>query len=184
MTQRRRSVRVRERTYAEPGLYFVTACTHGRQRLFGHVASGVMVVSDIGRIARGEWVRTPDLRPYVSLDAFVVMPDHVHLLFGIRPHDGNAPKPTVGATRRVALTEHRGSGPAPGSVGAIIGQYKSTVTRRILREMGPPEAPVWQRSFHDRIVRSEREAEALRRYIHENPERWTGGFDRSDGHRV
>ena len=161
----------------------MTVCTYRRQRLFGRVASGAMVLSDLGHIARDEWTRTPEVRPYVVPDAFVVMPDHVHLLFGIRPHEGNA-RPTVGATRQVAPTEHRASGPAPGSVGAIIGQYKSTVTRRILREVGPPEAPIWQRSFHDRIVRTQREAEAFRRYIHENPERWDDDPNRSDTHQA
>ena len=145
-----------------------------------------MVLYPLGVIARDEWLRTAEVRTTIALDASVVMPDHVHLLFGILPRDGNAPDtatmPPVGATRRVAPTEHRAPGPPRGSVSAIIGRYKSLVTKRI-RALDPT-VHVWQRSFHDRIVRTDREATALRRYIAENPARWDPDADRADGHRA
>ncbi|MEM1117855.1 MAG: hypothetical protein AAGJ11_15190 [Bacteroidota bacterium] len=83
---RRRSVRLRRHDYAG-GLYFITICTRRRQPLFGEVLAGQMVLSALGAIARDEWRRTEAVRPTVRLDAFVVMPDHVHLLFGIAGDD-------------------------------------------------------------------------------------------------
>lgn len=182
----RRSVRLQDADYAPEGVYFVTVCTFGRQRLFGEVNEGVMCLSRFGRIAVEEWARTEEVRPYVVLDAFVVMPDHVHLLFGIRPHEGNAPPrgsdttPVARATHRVAPTIT--SGPPRGSVGSIIGQYKSVVTKRV--RAIDPTVRVWQRSFWDRVVRTEREADALRRYIAENPAKWDPDADRPDGHHA
>ena len=179
---RRRSVRLRFHEY-RGGLYFVTACTVGRQPLFGDVTAGVMRLSRLGQIAHDEWLRTAEVRPAVVLDAFVVMPDHVHLLFGIIPDDdiGSSRLP-VGATRRVAPTDGGACGPTPGSVGAIVGQYKSVVTKRA-RALDP-SVRVWQRGFYDRVVRTDREAEAIRRYVADNPVHWHRRPDRADGHRV
>ena len=179
--RRRRSVRLRLHDY-RGGLCFVTICTHGRQPLFGHVADGAMCLSSFGRIANDEWARTAEVRPSVVLDAFVVMPDHAHLLFGIVPGGLEALPTTVGATRRVAPTDGRRPGLASGSVGAILGQYKSVVTKRI--RAVDPAVRVWQRGFHDRVVRTDREAAALRRYVADNPARWDPAADRPDGHRL
>ena len=183
--RRRRSVRLRHHAY-RGGLYFVTVCAFGRQPLFGTVVDGEMALSAFGRIARDEWVRTSEVRPSVVLDEFVVMPDHVHLLFGVVPDDGGPEPvrntPSVGATRRVAPTDRVRSGPTSGSVGAIVGQYKSVVTKRV--RAFDPTVRVWQRGFHDRVVRTDREAAALRRYIEANPARWDPDADRPDGHRA
>ena len=214
--------------YHAPGVYFLTICTHGRQRLFGEVRAGTMHLSAFGQIAAEEWRRTAEVRPYVVLDVFVVMPDHVHVLFGIRPHEGNAgashggtpqshggtpqphggtpqPRrgtpavcpdvdpvrspvcPDVGDTASDSNAEtsrpdgRRFGAAVPHSVPTIMRQYKSIVTKRI--RTIDPTVRVWQRSFHDRIVRTPREAAAVRRYIVENPARWTGGTERRDGHR-
>jgi REP element-mobilizing transposase RayT len=73
----------------------------------------------------------------------------------------------VGATRRVAPTTL----PA-GSIGAIIGQYKSITSKRINRTRRTPGAPIWQRNYHDHIIRDERELARIRKYIRNNPLRW------------
>ena len=191
---RRRSVRLRGYDYRQPGLYFVTICTYGRQPLFGQIVDDALVASAFGTIAQEEWVRTPVIRTEgrrqpagVMLDAFVVMPDHVHLLFGIVGDDASSnasAQSIVGATRRVAPTERkRQAGPPSGSIGAIIGQYKSAVTKRIRQQ--DPAVRVWQRGYHDRIVRTGHEADAIRRYIAENPSSWRNRSPaRRDGHPV
>ena len=183
----RRSVRLRAHDY-RGGLYVVTVCTHGRQRLFGDVRDGAVALSPFGRIANDEWARTEEVRPTVVLDAFVVMPDHVHLLFGIVPDE------TTAATRRdtppVCPYPTGGAGPGgrrfgtavAGSVASIMRQYKSLVTKRI--RAIDPTVRVWQARFHDRVVRTDREADALRRYVAENPARWDPRAHRADGHRA
>jgi putative transposase len=181
----RRTVRLPAYDYAGPGLYFVTICAHERAALFGGVAEDTMRLSPFGWIAEEEWQRTPHVRADVALDHHVVMPNHVHLLFAITvdhadPSLSSTPGPsdTVGATRCVALDGARGDirrnakGPIAQSVGAIIGQYKSAVSRRINAVRETPGASVWQRGYHEHIVRNERQANRIRHYILENPAQW------------
>ena len=63
-------------------------------------------------------------------------------------------------------------------------QYKSIVTKRIWATLGRGTGPVWQGRYHDRVVRTDREAAAIRRYIADNPARWDPDADRADGHRA
>lgn len=74
---------------------------------------------------------------------------------------------TAGLPRRVAP-----KGPPTGSLGAIVGQFKSACTKRINRARQTPGAPVWQRNYYERIVRNHRELTAARRYIRRNPANW------------
>ena len=74
----RRSTRLKGYDYSLPGLYFVTICTHNRVFLFGEITDGNMILNRWGRIARDQWQKTETIRDNVALDAFVVMPNHVH----------------------------------------------------------------------------------------------------------
>jgi putative transposase len=120
----RRSLRLRDYDYSQNGAYFVTICTHQGTCPFGDVVDGDMVLNEWGAIVREEWLRTAIVRINIELDAFVVMPNHMHGIIVIVDNDG-----TIGPTRRVAPTH--ATGPKSGSVGAIIGQFKSIVTKRI-----------------------------------------------------
>ncbi|HOK89274.1 MAG TPA: transposase, partial [Candidatus Hydrogenedentes bacterium] len=74
----RRSIRLQGYDYTQPGAYFITICTANRKCLFGEVVDCQMRLNETGRIVRDEWLQTAALRPGVVLDAFVVMPNHVH----------------------------------------------------------------------------------------------------------
>ncbi|MEM1127236.1 MAG: transposase [Bacteroidota bacterium] len=151
--------------YAAPGWYFVTWCTQGRVPWLGTVERGSLRLSAAGRIVADEWRRTPVVRPRVTVEAWAVMPDHVHALIGL---DVEGPPPDVAPVGLV------GQPPdvrwRSGSVGAIVGQIKSVSTKRI-RRAGMPDF-AWQPRFHDRIVRSRRAFVNIRRYIIANPSRW------------
>jgi len=75
---RRRSIRLRGYDYTQAGLYFVTICARDRICLFGDVIEGEMALSEAGRLVEAEWLRTPEVRPDVFRDAYVVMPNHFH----------------------------------------------------------------------------------------------------------
>jgi len=68
----------------------------------------------------------------------------------------------------------------PGSLGALVRTYKSTVTRFVNRVRRTPGAPVWQRGYWERIIRDERHLAATRRYIANNPRRWAEQRDNLD----
>jgi len=75
---RRKSIRLKGYDYSQKGAYFITICTQSRKCLFGNIVDGKMVLSKIGEIIANEWSNTPELRPNIELDEFVVMPNHIH----------------------------------------------------------------------------------------------------------
>ena len=130
------------------------------------------------------WEVIPVHFPLVSLDAFAVMPDHVHGICWIRS-EATHPSPLRPklADKFVRKLTHYQSGPPPGSIGAIIGSFKSAVTRRINREIfnvhladlesAPinPRIGVWQRNYYERLIRDWSALNQIRRYIANNPKR-------------
>ncbi len=164
-TKRRRknSLRLRGYDYSSVGAYFVTIVAWQREMLFGKIVGREVVLNEMGEIVRDEWERTPTVRPYVELGAYVVMPNHLHGILIFNEID------TVGATQRVSPTQ---TTLQSGSLGAVIGQFKSIATKRINTLHNSPGVPVWQRNYHDRIIRNEREMSRIWDYIDANPARW------------
>jgi len=74
----RRSIRLRGYDYTQPGAYYVTIVTQERECLFGEVVDGKMRLNRAGQVARREWERLPCRFPHIRLDAFIVMPNHIH----------------------------------------------------------------------------------------------------------
>jgi REP element-mobilizing transposase RayT len=175
---RRRSIRLPEYDYRSAGAYFVTICTHQRALLFDDPL--------LRGVAEAYWLRIPRHSPQVALDAWVVMPNHLHGVIVLRR--GEASPEATSSTEGTALTEtdpvakpvardasplpRRPHGVLPGSLGAIVGNYKSVTARRINRLRRTPGAPVWQRNYYEHIVRNERALNAIRQYIADNPARW------------
>jgi putative transposase len=161
----RRSVRLPAFDYRAAGAYFVTICTHHRRLLFED--------KRLGLVASQQWVMSRELRPGVELDAFVVMPNHVHGIVWLPPsHAG-----LVGAQSFAPLRE---SAPRiqPRSLGSFVRGYKAAVTREINAVRGTPGAPVWQRNYYEHVIRNDADFDRVRRYIEENPLRWA--FDREN----
>ncbi len=160
--------------YRDCGTYFVTICTRNRERLFGRIQNHTMECNDNGRIAMDCIERIADHFPGVTIDASVVMPDHLHVLLhigDIQPRGGrrmacHAPNETTveGATRSFGKPQSR-------SLSTIVGAFKSAVTKRI-RESCGYDGAVWQRNFHEHIVRDSDECERIKRYIRNNPANW------------
>jgi putative transposase len=158
------STRLQGWDYASAGWYFVTLCTRGRTCWFGDIVDGEMFLSDAGLIVADEWQKTAEIRPYVELDQWIVMPNHLHGIIVLTGEGTAAPKPPA----------HRSAKPVPrlqaGSLGAIIGQVKSICTKRI-RAAGYPDFG-WQSRFYDHIIRDESSLSRIREYIVGNPATW------------
>jgi len=102
---RRRSIRLKGYDYSHAGVYFVTICTQGRACLFGEVIDGEMRLNDAGRMVVAEWERLPALFPNVVLDAFVVMPNHVHgIVILTNPADDTTDRATPMGTTPMGTT--------------------------------------------------------------------------------
>jgi REP-associated tyrosine transposase len=103
---RRRSIRLPAYDYSQGGAHFITICAYRRRCLFGRIADSRMQVNELGAIIEAEWFRSPTIRRII-LDAFIVMPNHVH---GVDFVD------SVGATGRLPVAS---SGPARASLGSL-----------------------------------------------------------------
>lgn len=149
--------------YGNAGWYFITICADGRVCWFGDVRDGTMRLSDAGRIVHDEWYKTGIIRSYVHLDAFVVMPNHVHGIIVIQP-----PKTATMAT--INHNPHHHPEWKPGSLGSIIQQFKRACTVRI-HAIGHSNF-AWQARYHDHVIRHEYETFRIRWYIENNPMKW------------
>jgi len=178
---KRRSIRLRDYDYSGAGAYFLTICSWNRECLFGDIADGEMRLNEFGKVVKRQWEQTRVVRTNVELAAFQIMPNHFQ---GIIILNDN-----VGATRRVArfpetrrVTGERAihriaptkdiSGARSGSIGAIIGQFKSIATKQINAIRNTPGFPVWQRNYYEHIIRNNNEMDRIREYIINNPVKW------------
>lgn len=138
----RRTIRLRGFDYASTGAYYVTLNVKYRRPLFGTLRNGVMHLSPIGRIVQDEWLRTPDIRPEVVLDEFIIMPDHMHMIVWIR----DVTTSNVGADGTRPHENDKGACDAPLHIaprcddnrrplGNIIRGFKGSVTHRIQNEI-------------------------------------------------
>ena len=161
------SARMRGHDYGN-GWYFITICTRERICHFGTIHNGFMCLSDIGSIIVNEWTKTPVIRPYVQLDKWIVMPNHIH---GVIHITQNGTQPViVEPPRRGGSTATKPSW-YPGCLGSIINQFKTACTKRI-HAAGHSDFH-WQPRFHDVIIRNAISLDRIRRYIMDNPATWT-----------
>ena len=100
----RRSIRLKGRDYSQPGAYFVTICTRDRACLFGDVVNGEMRLNGSGETARRCWEDIPDHFPLVELDAFVIMPNHMHGIIVIQGRGEKSFAPTFAPTSTAPTT--------------------------------------------------------------------------------
>ena len=157
---RRTSLRLSGWDYTQDGFYFVTVCTRKQGCFLGEIKDGLMRLSEIGNIIAEEWQKITEVRENVLLDQWVVMPNHVHGIIQINH--------SVGATRRVAPTP---IGPVSGSIGAIIGQFKSITTKRI-KKIDDTINSIWQRNYYEHVIRDDFDLNRIREYINNNPVQW------------
>ena len=148
----------------------MTICSYRRIPIFGRISDREVVISAEGRIVREEWLRTEIIRKEITLDAYVIMPNHFHGIVIIEKSSsesasvgahGHAPQPRDHAPLRRS----------PRSLGSLVARYKGSVTRQVRKCRADRTFKVWQRNYFERVIRNERELTVIRRYILENPDR-------------
>ncbi len=159
----RKSNRLKNYDYSQNGMYFVTICTADQEECLGEIEGGKMNLFDVGIFAKNCWLEIPNHFPHISLDEFVVMPNHIHGIIEIK----NAP---VGNKNFCSL---RADIPWQTlwarSVSSAIRGFKIGV-KKLCSENDLSFS--WQKSFHDRIVRNDAELNRIREYIISNPTMW------------
>jgi REP element-mobilizing transposase RayT len=164
----RRSIRLKGFDYRSTGAYFVTICTFKRLCLFGEVADDAVMLTAVGRIVESGWRAIPAFFPQVNLGLFIVMPNHLHGIIDLE--DVRAKHPHAADASPLHRSRPKGTG--RGSVSAVMQSFKATAARRVRSIPGMDDLRLWQRGFHDHVVRNAEDLDRIRRYIEENPLRW------------
>jgi putative transposase len=172
----RRSIRLKGYDYSSDGAYFVTICTKNRECLFGDVADGEMRMNDAGRMVQSAWEALPERYPGAGIDAWIVMPNHVHGIITINDPVVVGAGPRARPKHRAVTGQPQGVAPTY-SLPDVVHRLKSLTTTRYRQgvlKMGwrPFAGTVWQRNYYERVIRDADEMNRIREYIATNPAHW------------
>ena len=173
MRQRnRQSIRLKNYDYSQAGAYFVTLCSYQKECLFGKVNGQNVILTGVGKIIHEEWYKSANIRQEITLDTFVIMPNHIHGIVFINNSESTSIA-NVGARGPSPLQGGKpvaGTGKKP--LGSFVGGFKSACTKRVNELRRTPSVPLWQRNYYEHVIRSENALFQIRRYIQENPKCW------------
>ncbi|MBO5041860.1 MAG: transposase [Clostridia bacterium] len=152
---KRKSPRLKRFDYSTTGAYFITICTQNRKNILSTIVgegSPLPKLSHYGEIANLWIQKLPEKYHEISVDCYVIMPNHIHLLLSVMKDDGRGdPSPTVDTA---------------------MGWLKYQITKEINKLRGTPGEKLLQRSFFDHIIRNQDDYYEIYKYIYENPLRW------------
>ena len=157
----RKTNRLQEYDYSQTGAYFITICTQNRKQILSKITVGTPVpgcpqepFTELlyhGKIAE-KYIRQMDrFYSHISVDQYVIMPDHIHLLISIHGTDG-----------------HPGRG-VPTERTSTIGQFVGTFKRFCNKEYG---LNIWQSRYYDHVIRNQKDYDEIWEYIENNPRKW------------
>ena len=158
----RQTIRLPHYDYARPGMYFVTICTHQREAILGTIDAGYAIPTDAGKYVEQSWLALPNRFPNMRTDKFVLMPNHVHAILFLET--------------RQSSQKPGGASPAPTkrtSLADVVCAFESLSTIGVNKIRMTPGQLLWQRNYYEHIIRSGQSLDQLRRYIEENPARWS-----------
>lgn len=203
MSGHRRSIRLNGFDYSSNGYYFVTICLQNRDKLFGEIDNGQIILNEIGEMVLEIWNEIPNNYNGIEIDEFIIMPDHIHGILIIKKNIGIDHK----KGRVVEIQEGRTQGSAPTimknennmvdnvgvdpcvdlnkieKLGIIIKNFKTLTTKIFIDNVKENNWPkfnkrLWQRDYYERIIRNEKEYFKIKEYIKNNPKMW--GRDRNN----
>ncbi|WP_320053300.1 transposase [uncultured Acetobacteroides sp.] len=180
------TTRLQNWDYTTYGAYFITICTYNRENLFGHITNGEMHLNLNGNIVEQCWHDLPNHYPNLILDAFVIMPDHIHCIIMINNNSdgGDNGNDGIDGGNGIVQTGFKPVSPGMQETGLkpvstkshgifeFVRALKTFSSRQINKINDTPGTPRWQTRFYDRIIRDEPELQQIRQYIHDNPAKW------------
>ncbi|MBL7074911.1 hypothetical protein ISS37_06705 [candidate division KSB1 bacterium] len=188
----RRSIRLKDYDYSQPGGYFITICLQHRQCLLGEIVKREMKLNAPGRMIEKWWMKIPVKFPGTEIDEHIIMPNHFHgnvMIVGAVPrvcpnniricqNDRGEP---MCSPLRDNDSKRRGS-PLP----KIIQWFKTMTTNEYIRMVKNAgwisfQGKLWQRNYYEHVIRNEDELNRIREYIINNPLRWEYDRDNPDG---
>jgi putative transposase len=191
----RRSIRLKSYNYANEGLYFITICCKNKEKFFGEIHNGEMILNPIGKIAFDEWKQTQSIRTNCLIHEFIIMPDHIHGIIEITENQGEkdmigkfqSPKQTIGSfirgykiatIKRIKDLLNFSNSINPSTVEL---QFDPTTAlqfdptrqfERIAEKIKKLNFKIWQSNYYERIIRDQRAYMNISLYIKNNPKKW------------
>jgi len=177
----RKQIRLKNYDYSLNGYYFITVCSMDRKNIFGEIinnedsvgANGCWPDNNIkiklnrfGLIVDEELKNTENIRHEIKLGQYAIMPNHLHCIIII---NRAASQPPLQTTSNIINRKQ--------TLSSFVSGFKSVVTKRINILRGTPKKPVWQRSYYDHIIRSNKSLKRIREYISGNPVNWKQDID-------
>ncbi|MBO5043217.1 MAG: hypothetical protein J6D87_09650 [Clostridia bacterium] len=158
---KRKRLRLKNFDYSTPGAYFITICTHNRKCTLSRVVGAIhespeTKLTDYGKILN-EIIQNIPERHKATIDMYVIMPNHIHFIIIITDDE---------ELRAIRESPLRGRS----IISKVIGYIKMNASKEIHCQYG--DATIWQRGFHDHVIRDRQDYEKIAKYIDENPLRW------------
>ncbi len=149
---RRQSLRIPDFDYGSGYVYYVTICVQEKKRLFGEIKNSKMTLNDSGEMIVRWWKKLPEKFPGISVDRFVVMPNHLHGII----HNEKA--------TNISLSK-------------IMQWFKTMTTNEYIRRVTEDgwqsfSWKLWQRNYYEHIIRDESDYYRICGYIEDNPKNW------------
>ena len=155
--------------YSNSGYYFITICTHQREKFFGKIEYKQLQINELGILVDDIWNIIPEKFDFVDLDKYVIMPNHIHGILMLRSFDGKI-QTDNSSTKLLGITGYNNP-MDKNNLGRVINWFKGRVTYEI--NIRFPDANFgWQSRFHDRIIRNNEELLQKQIYIQNNPMKW------------
>ena len=151
---KRKPTRLKNYDYSQNGYYFITICSQNKAKIFGNIVgegSPLPKLSFCGKIVENAILSVNEKYPFVYPEKYVIMPNHIHIIFSVSNDGRGNPSPTLAN---------------------IVGWLKYKTTKQINSITGNIGNKIFQRSFHDHIIRGERDFLEIWNYIDENPQKW------------
>ena len=152
---KRKPTRLKGYDYSSAGAYFVTVCTQNRECILGNIVGQgftptKMSLSQYGKIAKDQLLDLENRYKSIKIDKYVIMPNHIHIIVIVDNTAGASPCPTISN---------------------VICSFKS-LTTRICNNLCNRKQKIFQTSFHDHIIRGEKDYQKIWEYIDTNPLKW------------
>jgi len=178
----RRSIRLDGYDYSQKGAYYITICTHNRECLFGDIdpcPCPEMILNNAGKMIENVWKDIPEYYHGYTIDEYIIMPNHIHgIICNVGADTCVCPDENISKDEMEPLQSGQGQGPAPTlSISDVIGRFKTMTLNKYIygvRYNGwePFNGKLWQRNYHEHIIRNEEDLNRIRQYIIDNPKNW------------
>lgn len=142
---KRKTIRLQNFDYSGNHYYFITICTYEKKCIFGQLNQ----LSKYGKITERCIEKITEVFSTVHVDAYIVMPNHVHMILFMEKTSEADDLPNIPT---------------------VIGQFKMAVTKKIRKI--DPNCIVWQRSFYDHVIRTEKSYGKIWEYVKNNRQKW------------